>query len=99
MIIPKEIKVGKTKYTIEWFESICKGRLICRGFVSYITKVIGLSRGYSKRRYSSKQISETFWHEVTHAILYDMKNDLYKDEKFVTEFSKSLNNAILSAKL
>ena len=45
-----------------------------------------------------KTISETFWHEVTHAILYDMGDPRWKDEKFVEGFSKRLNEVVHSAK-
>jgi len=40
---------------------------------------------------------DTFWHELTHAILYEMGHPLRKDEDFVTKFSGLLNTAILSA--
>ena len=41
---------------------------------------------------------ETFWHEVTHAILHDMNSKLTYNEKFVEAFSKRLSRAIDSAK-
>jgi len=43
--------------------------------------------------------AETFWHETVHAILYDMEHKLWRNEKFVTEFSKRLNQVIHTAKL
>jgi hypothetical protein len=43
--------------------------------------------------------AETFWHEVTHAILHDMGNPLWKNEQFVTQFSKRLNQVVQTAKL
>lgn len=50
-------------------------------------------------RRSDSEMSETFWHEVTHAILHDMGDPLWKNEKFVTQFSKRLNQVIHTAKL
>ena len=97
MIIPKTIKVGSTQYKVLFPKEIHKPEP-CRGFVSYLTNVIALAKGNGIFNYTKKQKEETFWHEVTHAILYDMDNDLYKNEKFVTEFSTRLNNAIRSAK-
>jgi hypothetical protein len=38
-----------------------------------------------------------FWHELTHAILHDMGED-WRNEKFVTGFSKRLTQAIHTAK-
>ena len=97
MIIPKTIKVGKTQYKIAHPQEIHKPSP-CRGFVSYVTGVIALAKGNGFFKYTKQQKQETFWHEVTHAILYDMNHSLYNNEKFVTEFSTRLNNAIRSAK-
>ena len=98
MIIPKELKIGKTQYKIAHPQEIHK-RSPCRGFVSYLTGVIALAKGNGIFKYTKKEKEETFWHEVTHAILHDMEHPLYTNEKFVTEFSTRLNNAIRSAKL
>jgi len=43
-------------------------------------------------------MSDTFWHEVTHAILHDMGSKLYNNEKFVNGFSDRLNKVVLTAK-
>ena len=49
-----------------------------------------------------KQVSQTMWHETTHAVLANMKhraaNVLVFDEAFVDEFATVLNNALHSAK-
>jgi predicted SprT family Zn-dependent metalloprotease len=51
------------------------------------------------KRFAPEQVQETFWHEVTHAILHDMGRDtLNKDEKFVTEFAHRLTKAINTAR-
>lgn len=45
-----------------------------------------------------KQQHETYLHELTHAILWDMGwVSLCKDEAFVTAFAKKMNNALHSA--
>jgi hypothetical protein len=49
-------------------------------------------------RYDKDERSETFWHEITHAILHDMKNQLSYNEKFVTAFSQRLDQAIKTAR-
>lgn len=47
---------------------------------------------------SPKQQHETYLHELTHAILWDMgRTGLCKNENFVGEFAKKLNNALHSA--
>lgn len=37
---------------------------------------------------------ETFFHELTHAVLYEMKNPLWCNEQFVDEFARLLTQAI-----
>jgi predicted SprT family Zn-dependent metalloprotease len=49
--------------------------------------------------YRSEEINETFWHELTHAILNDMGSSLDRDEEFVIAFSKRLAQAVSTAKL
>jgi hypothetical protein len=44
-------------------------------------------------------MQETFWHELTHAVLYEMDHPLYRSEVFVTRFAQLLNKAINSAEL
>lgn len=46
----------------------------------------------------SQDIAETFWHEVTHAILRDMEHPQWADEAFVSAFSKRLTQAIYTAR-
>jgi hypothetical protein len=42
--------------------------------------------------------SYVYWHELTHAILYEMGSDLWRNERFVTAFSKLLDQSIQTAK-
>jgi len=46
--------------------------------------------------------NEVLWHEITHAVLYQMQHSkaaaLNKDERFVTEFAAILSRAIDSAR-
>lgn len=47
--------------------------------------------------YTPEQRSETFWHELTHAILHEMKHPQWNDEVFVTKFAKLLDEAVRTA--
>jgi hypothetical protein len=98
MIIPKEIKVNKTKYDIRWFKQIIRGKQVVRGVVEYDLNKITMAKTDGTNKYSKQEKEETFWHELTHAILKDMNHSLYDNEKFVTQFSQRLNDAIRSAK-
>ena len=53
----------------------------------------------TQKVFPPEQVQESFWHEVTHAILHDMGRDtLNRDERFVTEFAHRLTKAINSAR-
>ena len=98
MKIPTSVKVGKTKYTVKVIKKMHAPAAV--GGVWYKEKVIEVATHSNIRnqRFKREEISDTFWHELTHAILKDMGSKLEADEKFVTAFSERLNNAILSAR-
>lgn len=99
MKLPKNIKIGKHRYVV--VEPQEMGHSATKGEIDYYMEWIKIAKrcNVTKREYTPKERAETFWHEVTHGILFDMGNRLAFDEKFVTEFSKRLNNAIHSAEL
>jgi hypothetical protein len=99
MQLPTTIKVGKTRYPV--VQPFCLLPPDCAGSVTYgqtIRVAHKMRVGGRITARSERQRSETFWHELTHAILHDMGSKLEANEQFVTEFSKRLNNAIHSAK-
>ena len=99
MQLPKTIKVGKVTYPV--VQPFCLLPPDCAGSVTYgqtIRVAFKMRAGGQLTPRSERQRSETFWHELTHAILHDMGSKLEANEQFVTEFSKRLNNAIHSAK-
>ena len=57
-----------------------------------------LGRIQVSTKYPAAEIRNTFWHEMTHAILDDMGHDLTHNERFVTAFANRLSDAIDSAK-
>lgn len=99
MKIPKQVTIGKTKIKIDQPESLRVGKQPCRGCYDRADNSIDVAkkdvRGY---KFDKDERSETFWHEITHAILHDMKNQLSYNEKFVTTFSQRLDQAIKTAK-
>ena len=96
MEIPKTIKVGRKRYKILRPETLT-GK---RGDIFYEQGVIRVTRftAYGAARRSPKEEAETFWHELTHAILHDIPHKLWTNERFVTDFSKRLAQAVRSAK-
>lgn len=98
MKIPKKIKVGKKWYDISTLKYMDKQGIM--GTTNYKDKVIEVATHSNVRnvRFKKEEIYDTFWHELTHAILKDMGNKLEADEKFVTAFSERLTKAIISAR-
>ncbi len=98
MKIPKTITVGKTEYAVQQTKHMQRKGMM--GKVDYNKGTITVATHSNVRgiRFKHEQMCDTFWHEMTHAILKDMGSKLEADEKFVTAFSERLNKAILSAK-
>ena len=60
---------------------------------------IAAKHGGTGRFLAGAEVRETFWHEMTHAILEDMgRHTLNRDERFVTQFANRLSAAIASAR-
>lgn len=93
MIIPYKFKLGHQQYHVTpCHTGISKTGWLFPG-AAYMEIAISDRKGLRK----PQAIQQTFWHESTHAILYSMGHPLWKDEKFVTEFSKRLVQLINTA--
>lgn len=98
MKIPKTITIGDTEYSVQQIKHMRrKGTM---GRVDYNKNTITVATHSNVRgvRFKHEEQCDTFWHELTHAILKDMDSELEADEQFVTAFSERLNKAILSAR-
>lgn len=97
MRIPSQVKVGKQRYKIKQVKYSPKPGTM--GAVSYDRSVIYVARwSEGGRRYTRKEMYDTFWHELTHAILKDMGSQLEGSENFVTKFANRLTTAITTAR-
>lgn len=98
MDLPRKLKVGDRWYSVEIVETM--QRRAQMGCVYYGTGEIevAVKSNTTNKPYTKAEVSDTFWHELTHAILYDMGSSLYKNEKFVTRFANRLSKAINTAK-
>jgi hypothetical protein len=105
-MIPKQIKVGKMVYKVEYADDLLDDRYA--GEVRYDDGVITICKQASftthagteiTMKYSPEEMQAVFWHEMTHAILKDMGHHLHNNEHFVEAFSSRLTDAINSAKL
>ena len=97
-IIPTKLMVGHQWFAVEHPKIMYKYG--CMGSVRYDIRVINVASHSSRtgKRFTDAQKENTFWHELTHAILSDMKSPLYKDERFVTSFADRLTKAIRTAR-
>lgn len=99
MKIPRQVTIGKTKIKIDQPVSLMVRGTPCHGCFDRADNSIDVAKKDVRgNRYDKDERSETFWHEITHAILHDMKNQLSYNEKFVTAFSQRLDQAIKTAK-
>ena len=97
MKLPKKVRVNRTEYYVSSHRAPAKRDL---GMVQYGNKAILIyDTGPDGRQRSQATIDETFWHELTHAILWETgEHKLARSEEFVVKFSKALHEAISTAR-
>ena len=86
--IPTRVTIGKRHY---WIHQKPRKKGL-RGRVYFGTRAIVIHNNPDKA-----VDRNTFWHEITHAILFEMGTPQFRDERFVTEFADKLSGAIDSA--
>jgi hypothetical protein len=98
MNIPTKILVGTKEYSVEIVEALLDKADMGQVNLKHHKVRIAKKSNITGQAFTSAQINDTFWHEVTHAILHDMGSKLYNNEVFVHGFSSRLNNVVLTAK-
>lgn len=97
--LPRKIRVGRKMYTIDILETMLQNGDMARVYYERNRIELGTKSSVTGRKYSRKEMNDSFWHELVHAILYDMdEHRLNQNEKFVTEFAHRLSEAIDSAR-
>jgi hypothetical protein len=97
--LPRKIRVGKKMYTIDILETMLQSGDMARVYYDRNRIEVGKKSPVTGRKYSRKEMNDSFWHELVHAILFDMdEHRLNRNEKFVTEFAHRLSEAIDSAR-
>ena len=93
MDIPKSIRVGNRRYTI-------KLQHVDEPYTTGYTvdNLIVIASSNKTKHTTENERALTFWHEVVHAILHDIKPKLNKDERFVEEFAEKLHQVTTSAR-
>ena len=98
MVIPKQMKIGKKRYKVTVVPKMPIKNDMGRTYYAQQEIMVGLAHNPTGIPYSHAQINETFWHEVTHAILFEMNSPLAFNERFVDQFGYMLSKAIFTAK-
>jgi len=99
MLIPKTFDLGDRTYTVRMLPTMNKRGVMGATYFQAARIEIGKKSKTTGVAYRREEINETFWHELTHAILNDMGSGLDRDEDFVTAFSSRLAQAVSTAKL
>lgn len=98
-LIPRLIRVGNKRYSVEVIEALLDKQKVGRIQYGEQRIQIGLRNGNTNRKLPAAEIRDSFWHELVHAILYDMeRHNLNRDEAFVLAFASRLSKAIDSAR-
>ena len=98
LTLPKKLKVGDNWYSVDVAETMRERMYV--GEVHYAKRTITLARkSYHGIPLKLSALHETFWHELTHAILDSMgEHKLNNNERFVEEFAARLAKAIQTAR-
>jgi hypothetical protein len=99
MQIPKRFKLNGKLHTVQLVPKMER-----RGTMGYFDRrkclvTIAQQSTLSDRVFKQEEVADTFWHEVVHAILFDMDHRLATNEEFVTRFSRRLNEIVHTAEL
>jgi hypothetical protein len=94
---PSSPKIGNRRYEVKVQRHTSRATM---GEVNYTYGFIRSATHSTRtgRKFRRAEVHDTFWHEVTHGILWEMGHRLYQNEKFVGQFANLLNRAIESAR-
>jgi len=94
MRIPETFSIGEKSYKVSLVQSI--GTKGIHGQIHFPSGSILIAQSTSNkaRDRTADEMTYTFLHEVTHAILENMWHRSYKNEKLVTDFSRRLASVV-----
>jgi hypothetical protein len=99
VLIPASFKLDRRPYSVSLVRHTKPTGTM--GKVYYELRLIEIAThsGRSQRKFTREELTDTFWHEVTHAILRDMDHPLWRSEKFVSAFARRMTEIVLTAEL
>lgn len=93
--LPYAFTIGKAHYTVRLYDAKFKQNSF--GHIIYVARHINIVKSVGGVPRNPSAVRGTFWHEMTHAVLAEMKSDLAFDEQFVSMFASRLHKAIETA--
>jgi hypothetical protein len=99
MQIPKRFKLGDKRYEVRVIPMMEKRATMGEFCLEDKLVTVAQQSNITGRYFKSEEMADTFWHETVHAILFDMGHRLAKNEDFVTQFSRRLNEIVHTAEL
>lgn len=99
MLIPKKFRVGRKTIKVR-IVPMLYAPIGAMGELDTDNNCLTLAThsNLTGRVFKQEECTDTFWHEVTHAILKDMDSTLWDNEVFVTKFANRLTQVINTAK-
>ena len=99
MLIPTSFKMNGHTYKVQLTGKLV-GPSCAVGVVAYKEKTITIGQrcNVTNRKLTKRDIEHTFWHEVVHAILFEMRSSKYRDEYFVDAFAQKLHQITTTAR-
>jgi hypothetical protein len=98
-VFPRRMRVGQKMYSVEVVEALIEKNCVGRTHYAERSIKIATKHPISGRYLADAEVRDTFWHELTHAVLEDMgRHTLNRNEEFVKEFAQRLSRAIDSAR-
>lgn len=95
MLIPRSFRIKRHTYAVRGG----KARAFVRGKTQHDEHRVWV---YTHNKFGKpmtpEELRETFFHELTHAVLYEMRHPLWCDEQFVDEFARLFAQAIHTSK-
>jgi hypothetical protein len=98
MEIPKQVKISGKTHKVRMVRTLDTRGMMGETDHAKRQITVATHSNLSGKSFKAEAMADTFWHELTHAILADMDHVLWDDEKFVTQFANRLTEAIHTAK-
>ena len=96
--IPTTMQIGDHTYTIAHTKYMQGSGGMGRTYYNIKRVLLATHSTKTHKAFNAEARNETFWHELTHAVLFEMGSPLHTNERFVSDFSYLLSRAVDTAR-